>query len=86
MSAERILKSSALKAARAKLPILGDKALQEELDFAIGDCSRCSDSRAYAEAYRLGAEAAQRVIAGKISALGNKPRAASPAKPPEVAP
>ena len=71
MPVERITKNQALRAARAKLPILGDKKLQEELDFAIGgSCSRCTEARSLAEAYRMGAETAQRLIAARIESLG----------------
>jgi hypothetical protein len=73
MPAERITKSQALRAARAKLPILGDKKLQEDLDGAVGCCASCSDGRALAQAYRIGAETAQDVIAGRIAAIGPKP-------------
>jgi hypothetical protein len=69
---ERITRKQALRAARARLPILGDKALQGQLDFAIGCCSRCSEARALAEAFRMGAETAQRLIVEKIDAIGAK--------------
>lgn len=70
MPAERITKNRALRAARAKLPILGEKKLQEQLDFAIGWCSRCSEARALAEAFLAGAAAAQQSIAARIAAIG----------------
>lgn len=70
--AERILKSRALKAARAKLPLVGNKELQQNLDDVVGCCSRCSDAKALAEAYRIGAAEAQHEIARRIAALGEK--------------
>lgn len=71
--ADRVLKSRALRAARAKLPIVGNKELQENLDFVVGgSCSRCTASRALAEAYRIGAEEAQREIVARIAALVEK--------------
>jgi hypothetical protein len=69
MKPERITKKQALRAARAKLPILGDKKLQAELDMVLGHCNRCSEGLALAEAYRLGAETAQCVIAGRLAEL-----------------
>lgn len=70
---ERITKKQALRAARAKLPLLGNKALQANLDLVIGgSCGRCTESRALAEAYRIGAEEAQREIAARIAAIATK--------------
>ncbi len=55
--------SRAIKAAAKKIPILGDKQLNENLDFA-------ADSMA--EAYRIGAEEAQAEIVRRLRALGPK--------------
>lgn len=79
MSVERITKKQALRAARAKLPIVGDKKLQENLDMMVGGCcSRCTDGRVLAEAYRIGVEEAQTAIAGRINAIGaSKPTEAA---------
>lgn len=85
MSVERITKTQALRAVRAKLPILGTKKLQEVLDFAIGCCSRCSEGRALAEAYLAGASAAQIVIAARVAAVGI-PRVAPAATKTEETP
>lgn len=70
MKIERITKAQALRAVRAKLPILGEKKLQEQLDFAIGCCSSCSQGRALAEAFLAGAQAAQICIAARVAAIG----------------
>lgn len=70
MTVERITKKQALRAARAKLPILGAKKLQEQLEWCVGSL---------AEAYEAGASAAQTVIAGRIASLG-----ARAAKPGEI--
>ena len=71
---ERITKKQALRAARAKLPIRGDKALQENLDWITGgSCLRCTEARVLAEAYRIGAAEAQREIVARIAAIGNEP-------------
>ena len=79
MVTERITKSQALRAARAKLPILGDKKLQENLDFAVGgSCSRCTAGRALAEAYRIGAEEAQREIVARIAAINARQNGGRP--------
>lgn len=64
MSVERITKKQALRAARAKLPILGERALQEQLEWCVGS---------FAEAFQAGASAAQTVIAGRIAAIGANP-------------
>jgi hypothetical protein len=78
---DRITRKQALRAARAKLPLLGDKKLQENLDMAIGGCcSRCTEGLALAEAYRIGAEEAQQLIAKRIETVGRKPDSA-PANP-----
>lgn len=61
---ERITKNQALRAARAKLPILGEKKLQEQLEHAVGS---------FAEAYLAGADAAQNVIVARIEAIKNRP-------------
>lgn len=63
VSVQRITKGQALRAARARLPILGDKALQQNLE-CITD--------SLAEAYRIGAEEAQQLIVRRIDAIGNK--------------
>lgn len=59
----RITKSQVLRAARAKLPIRGDKALQANLEMFCGSL---------AEAYRVGAEEAQFEIARRIDAIATK--------------
>lgn len=70
---ERITKKQALRAARAKLPIRGDKALQANLDLVIGgSCQRCTAGKALAEAYRIGAEEAQREIVARIESIKTK--------------
>lgn len=56
----KILKSAAIRAATKRLPIRGDKALQENLEMAAGTL---------AEAYRIGAEEAQHEIARRIDAI-----------------
>ena len=53
----RITKAQAIRAARAKLPLRGDKALQANLEMFCDSL---------AEAYRVGAEEAQHVIAVRI--------------------
>jgi len=55
--ADRITKGAALRAVRSKLPILSEKKLQEQLEYAVGSL---------AEAYRIGAEEAQHVIVVRI--------------------
>lgn len=77
MPAERITKKQALRAARAKLPLLGDKKLQENLDWAIGCCPRCTEARALAEAYRIGAAEAQGIIAKRIEDIGGRAKTAT---------
>ena len=59
----------ALKLALKKLPRLNDKATQENLDFIVGCCARCSEARALAEAYRIGAEEAQHEIVARLRSL-----------------
>lgn len=78
MTAQRITKKQALRAATAKLPLLGDKKLQENLDLVVGGCCpRCSEGRVLAEAYRIGAEEAQVLIARRVNAIGaSKPTVA----------
>lgn len=61
---ERIPKSRAVRAASAKLPIRGDRALRENLEFV-------ADS--LVEAYLLGAHEAQGAIVSRIAALKGKP-------------
>ena len=58
--ADTILRSAALKAARKRIPIVGDKKLRENLDFAAAS---------KAEAYRIGVEEAQIEIISRIAAL-----------------
>lgn len=57
---EHIARKDALRAVMKKLPIRGDKALNENLEMAAGSL---------AEAYRIGAEEAQFEIAARIRAL-----------------
>lgn len=74
---ERITKKQALRAVRKKLPLLGDRKLQEQLDMVLGgECSRCTDARALAESYRIGAAEAQHVIAMRIEDV--KPKDGAP--------
>lgn len=56
--------ADAVKAAKKRLPIKPTRALNQILDFAAGD---------KAEAYRLGAEEAQREIVTRLSALTSAP-------------
>ena len=63
MTTERITKKQALRAVLAKLPIRGDKALQESLEFYAGSM---------AEAYRLGVQEAQACIAARVEAIKAK--------------
>ena len=69
--AEMIRKKQVLRAVRARLPILGDRKLEMSLEHAAGSL---------AEAYRIGAEEAQHVIAVRIEALTEK-RPASKVRP-----
>jgi hypothetical protein len=57
---ELVSKAKALRAARAKLPLRGDKALQANLEMFCGS---------FADAYRIGADEAQREVARRIEAL-----------------
>lgn len=61
---ETILRSAALKAARKRIPVVGDKKLEENLSFA---------AESKAEAYRIGVEEAQWEILGRIAALPIQP-------------
>jgi hypothetical protein len=74
---DRITKKQARRAALAKLPIYGDKALQKNLEMMLGECARCSPSMSLAEAYRIGADEAQRIIARRLDALKTQTRSAS---------
>jgi hypothetical protein len=57
---ERITKMQALRAARARLPLRGDKAINENLSWF-------ADS--LAEAYRVGAAEAQQEIVRRIASI-----------------
>lgn len=57
---ETIKKSDALRAATKKLPLKRAREIEENLSYFCGSM---------AEAYRVGAEEAQREIAGRIRAL-----------------
>lgn len=59
-NAPKVSKAAMLKAASKKLPIKGDKALREELQWFTDDV---------AEAYRVGAEAAQSEIVARLHRL-----------------
>jgi hypothetical protein len=55
-----IRRSAAVKAAAKRIPFLSDKRLNANLEFAAGDM---------AEAYRIGAEEAQREIIVRLLAV-----------------
>jgi hypothetical protein len=55
-----INRNAAIRAATKRLPIRGDKALEANLEMAVGSL---------AEAYRIGAEEAQHEIAQRLMAL-----------------
>jgi len=57
---ERITKGQAIRAASARLPIRGDRALQVNLECMTGSL---------AEAYRIGAEEAQFEILRRLRAI-----------------
>lgn len=61
-SGERVLLSAAIRAAKKKLPIMSDRRLNTNLEWA-------ADS--LAEAYRIGAEEAQNEIVGRLSGLAS---------------
>lgn len=60
---ERITKAQAIRAVRAKLPIVGNKELEQNLECMTGSL---------AEAYRIGAEEAQFEIARRVERLVGK--------------
>lgn len=59
-SRQAIRKTDAVRAASKRLPINPDRKLNERLDYFCGD---------FAEAYRIGAEEAQREIVARLNAL-----------------
>ena len=63
MRGVKISAARAIQAASKKLPILGDKKLNEELEWAADDL---------AEAYRIGAEEAQGEIVARLRQLAAK--------------
>lgn len=67
--ADTIHRSAAIKAAAKRLPIVGDRVLNERLEWAAGDM---------AEAYRIGAEEAQGEIIARLRAV--RPTDSKPAR------